>query len=450
MKKYICLLLTLTLNLILSNSAWAQTEIPPYQSNVIDPYNYLTSQETLEVNQSIRELREQGDVMAAVYIVAQLQKESIEELAMRAFEKWQLGAREKNNGLLLVLAMKDRKMKIETGYGIEGDIPDVIALSALNDYLRPKLRETKTAEGINEAIRFLSAYKTGQVVAPVKVKPEDSPKFSEEMDFENALYIWGAWALLLLLIGLIKQIRNGRAPFMGRWFLILFLIVNPGAFIYIGGAVLLTNINPIEKFLSRFLTQEKMLSLYQAHLEPFFLLGSYAVLIIVGGTLGALFVNRKIKELELSPELSSIKPPQTLNLQYIKLGLLRGLVYKIPLIGLIATGIAVVQYNDMGLFWFYAGFVGLFGLYLVSFFFQASKFKSVASYKAYLEKERQREEKLIALGHATRRADGTLEMTALYYASQRSSSSSSSDSSSSSSSSSDGGSSGGGGASSSW
>ncbi|HJQ63282.1 MAG TPA: TPM domain-containing protein, partial [Burkholderiales bacterium] len=136
--------------------AHAASDIPAFTPNVVDPRAYLTEPERDEVNRLIQDVRTRADIQAAVYLLPALGDESIEDLAERAFRKWTLGQAGKDNGLLIVLAMGDRRMRIETGYGLEGDIPDIVAKRILDEQLRPFLRANQIKDGLASALVALA------------------------------------------------------------------------------------------------------------------------------------------------------------------------------------------------------------------------------------------------------------------------------------------------------
>ena len=123
-----------------------------------------------------------------------------------AFGKWQLGQKGVDNGLLLVLAMNDRKSRFEIGYGLEGSIPDVVARRALDDYLAPKMREGDTAGAIVASFEFLSRVAANDPYAMGEME-QVSVAEREEFDWERGGKAWGA---LVLAIWLFFPIRNWR------------------------------------------------------------------------------------------------------------------------------------------------------------------------------------------------------------------------------------------------
>lgn len=141
--------------LIAGNAALALT-IPQFSSNIVDPDAYLTDSERQEVDQLFEELRASSAIYPALYIVKNLQGQSIESVAEEAFKSWQLGAKGLDNGLLLVLAMENRKSRFEVGYGLEGTLTDLAARITLDEHLAPLMRENKLKEAVMASFKYLS------------------------------------------------------------------------------------------------------------------------------------------------------------------------------------------------------------------------------------------------------------------------------------------------------
>ncbi len=255
-------LLILWLSLLIS-LAHAASDIPAFTPNIVDPRAYLTAPEKDEVNRLIQDVRERADIHAAVYLLQTLGDESIEALAERAFKKWTLGQAGKDNGLLIVLAMDDRKMRIETGYGLEGDIPDAVARRVLDEQLRPYLRANQIKNGLVSALVVLAQKKNREYVAGTEFEapalPADKTPFDEPVDLERGLIWWGIFALMVLgvhpfwtlaldsrkrkLIAADPKLKSNAAlkssdrsffkVFIAGWPIKLFLLVNPGIFIFL-------------------------------------------------------------------------------------------------------------------------------------------------------------------------------------------------------------------------
>lgn len=167
------------------------TPIPAFTPNVVDSAGVLDVAAYERVNAEILRLREAGTIWGAVYIVPALGEESIEELAVRAFETWQLGQAGVDNGLLLVLAIQDRRSRFEVGYGLEGSITDVAALRALDAYLAPRMREGDTAGAIVDAFGFLSRVVQQDPAAAQELADASASSGDSGEDWGRGLRAWG-------------------------------------------------------------------------------------------------------------------------------------------------------------------------------------------------------------------------------------------------------------------
>jgi uncharacterized protein len=97
----------------------------------------------------------------ALLTVPTLDGDVVEDFAVRAFETWKLGDAKRDDGLLLVVALEDRRMRIEVGYGLEGAVTDLFAGQVIRDVLTPAFREGRAAEGIDKAFDLLMAKAQG-------------------------------------------------------------------------------------------------------------------------------------------------------------------------------------------------------------------------------------------------------------------------------------------------
>jgi uncharacterized protein len=143
---------------------WAHAfELPDYQSTVYDPASQLTAGEALELKTKIQELHDRDNMMTAIALIPSLDGQSVEQTAVDLFKKWQLGEKGKDNGLLILVAVQDHKMKIETGYGLEGDLPDVVCSHVIDEQMKPELRKNNFEKGLMDALDELGRYRTHEL-----------------------------------------------------------------------------------------------------------------------------------------------------------------------------------------------------------------------------------------------------------------------------------------------
>jgi uncharacterized protein len=88
----------------------------------------------------------------AIAVFRSLDGESVEDVANRLFQKWRLGSKALDNGVLLVLFVQDRKVRIEVGYGLEAVLTDAVAAQIIREALAPRFREQRYAAGLEAAV----------------------------------------------------------------------------------------------------------------------------------------------------------------------------------------------------------------------------------------------------------------------------------------------------------
>ncbi len=101
--------------------------IPALDSPVVDTTGTLDAATVQRLDAQARALQQRKGSQLQVLVVPSTQPESIEQYAVRVFEAWKLGRKGVDDGVLLLVAKDDRAVRIETGYGLEGAIPDIAA-----------------------------------------------------------------------------------------------------------------------------------------------------------------------------------------------------------------------------------------------------------------------------------------------------------------------------------
>lgn len=132
-----------------------QAPVPPLESPVVDITGTLDAAQKQQLEQQALALQQRKGSQLQVLIVPSTAPETIEEYAVRAFEQWRLGREKVEDGVLLIVAKDDRKVRIEVGYGLEGAIPDAIANRIIQEYLVPKFRADDYGGGITDATAAL-------------------------------------------------------------------------------------------------------------------------------------------------------------------------------------------------------------------------------------------------------------------------------------------------------
>lgn len=129
-----------------------QRDLPSLNEPVIDQANLLSPAEKQQLSQRILKLYNEGKGQIGVVIVPTTGQEDIFSYSMRVAETWQLGSAKRDNGLLMTIAINDRRIQILTGYGLEGVLPDIVVGRIINDKITPYFKQGQYAQGIDSGL----------------------------------------------------------------------------------------------------------------------------------------------------------------------------------------------------------------------------------------------------------------------------------------------------------
>ena len=191
--------------LLVAAPAWAQSlaAIPALDSPVVDTTGTLDAAQKQQLEQQALALQQRKGSQLQVLLVSTTQPETIEQYTQRVFDQWTLGRQGVDDGVLLLVAKDDRRVRIQPGYGLEGAIPDAIANRVIQEYLAPKFRAGDFGGGIIDATATLAKLIDGEALpAPVSTHREGGGRGG---DWLFALF--AAFIVATLVRGMF-----GRAP----------------------------------------------------------------------------------------------------------------------------------------------------------------------------------------------------------------------------------------------
>jgi uncharacterized protein len=143
----------------------AAREVPALRGRVTDEAGVLSSAQRRRIEERLAAYEQATGRQMAVLIVESLEGDPIEDFSIRVVEAWKLGRAGQDDGVLLLLAVEDRKVRIEVGYGLEGELTDLVSARIIHDVMRPHLRSGSYGEAIAAGVDALVAA-AGPTVAP--------------------------------------------------------------------------------------------------------------------------------------------------------------------------------------------------------------------------------------------------------------------------------------------
>ncbi len=127
-------------------------EVPKLKRRVTDFAGVLSPTQQMTLEEKLYLFEAQTSNQIAVLIVESLENETIEDYSIQVVDQWKLGDAEKENGALLLIAVRDRSMRIEVGYGLEGALTDMLSSSIIRNEISPKFRQGDYYGGIDAGI----------------------------------------------------------------------------------------------------------------------------------------------------------------------------------------------------------------------------------------------------------------------------------------------------------
>lgn len=133
---------------------------------VVDKVGLLSSGELNALENKLVAVDDSSSNQIVVLIIPSLNGYPLEDYGLNVLRTWGIGGKNNNNGVLLLIAINDHKARIETGYGLEGAIPDIMAMSIIRNYITPNFREQHYYRGIDEATDAISKAAVGEYNDP--------------------------------------------------------------------------------------------------------------------------------------------------------------------------------------------------------------------------------------------------------------------------------------------
>ncbi|MCQ2598360.1 MAG: TPM domain-containing protein [Treponema sp.] len=220
MNKKIVVFVAVVWGLVVSASALS---VPALNGRVNDNAKLMSANERQEAEEYLAAVEKQSGVQVAVLTVKSLQGDSLEDYANDVFEKWGLGQKGEDNGVLLLVAYNERGVRLEVGYGLEGTLTDLKSGIIIRNIIIPEFKEGDYGAGILAGVKAVGGVVCGDVETENQLK-ESSAGNSENLEgglfamvfimvwffivFSSILRRYGLWGIFIWnLMG-----RHGPRP----------------------------------------------------------------------------------------------------------------------------------------------------------------------------------------------------------------------------------------------
>jgi uncharacterized protein len=192
---------------LVSGVAFAAVSLPKPEGWVTDRAGLLDAATKGRLERLLSEVERKSGVEIAVVTLQTLGERSIEEAAVELFQAWGIGKKGTDEGVLLLIGRKERKLRIEVGYGLEATIPDGLAGQIIRETITPRFRRGRFAEGIEagatQIVETIARQKQIQIELPPITRSKQTVPRREVSSRPRARQLTLVLFFLVVLAGLI-------------------------------------------------------------------------------------------------------------------------------------------------------------------------------------------------------------------------------------------------------
>lgn len=189
--------LVLALCALLATAGLAAPRFPPLTGRIVDEAGLLSGQDVAALNQELSALEQATTDQLVVVTLKSLQGYAIEDFGYQLGRHWGIGQKDKNNGILLIVAPNERKVRIEVGYGLEPVMTDALSKLIIENAILPEFRKGDYAAGIRAGVRDIKDVLMGDAEA-VKERARTAARGSGPDTMQVILFVF--WLCIALYI----------------------------------------------------------------------------------------------------------------------------------------------------------------------------------------------------------------------------------------------------------
>ena len=190
--------------LLWATALQAAPEFPALSGRVVDEASLMSRKQAHQLTQQLAAFEKRSGIQLVVVSVDSLDGNTIEEYGYQLGRHWGIGQKERNNGVLLLIAQDERKVRIEVGYGLEGALPDAIAANIIQTRILPAFKRGDMVAGIVAGSQAIMQALAGEY------QPADASKQDDKLG--------GPWLFILAVIVMLvlHNLRGGGGGSGGR------------------------------------------------------------------------------------------------------------------------------------------------------------------------------------------------------------------------------------------
>ena len=183
-------------------------EVPKLTARVNDYAGMISSQAKSDLETKLYQLEKSDSTQIFILTIPSLEGDALEDFSIHVFDKWKIGRKKLDNGVMLLISKNDRKVRIEVGYGLEGKLTDLISGQIIDNIITPAFKSGDYDKGIIEGTDALISVVRGEYKAG-----ESGSGFPEVRSVSKTGFYFILF--LLVIIGIAGSIKKIAGGFLG-------------------------------------------------------------------------------------------------------------------------------------------------------------------------------------------------------------------------------------------
>lgn len=219
---------------------WAQTlvPVPPLTARVMDQTRTLAAADVAALEQQLQAFEQQRGTQIVVLVVPSTAPEDIADFTQRLGDTWKIGRPEVGDGVLLVVALNDRRLRIAPAKALEGALPDLAAQRIIDQVITPAFRQGDVARGLREGLTHLQARIVGEALPlPEPGEKRSKPSSVPEVDWLNLTILF--LAAVPVVVGVLRRMLGQRWGAMASGGVVGVVVWGVTGLLWLGGVAAL-------------------------------------------------------------------------------------------------------------------------------------------------------------------------------------------------------------------
>ena len=185
-------------------------DVPPLKARVNDYAGLLPRERAAALEQKLAQFENSTGHQIAVLTIPSLEGEDIASFGIKVAEKWKIGQKGFDNGAILIIAPKDKRLRIEVGYGLEGVLPDAIANRIIQEVIVPHFRNNDFPGGVEAGVDAILKVTSGEPIPQAQRRKPSSGGSGIPVSLIVLLFLFVPFLISSLFSGLGRGGRGSR------------------------------------------------------------------------------------------------------------------------------------------------------------------------------------------------------------------------------------------------